>query len=330
MLLDFSKYEYPEQYCQPETEFDKEVLEWIKKWREQDAFTITTSGSTGTPKAITHSKKAMQHSAELTGNYFHFQKGQTALLCLPINKIGGVMMLVRAIIWRLKLYTLPPKTLLNFSRLPSIDFAPLLPIQALQNFENLHKISVVLLGGASISESLFLQIQKHSSLFFHSYGMTETISHIAICNLQKGQNLYEVLPSIEICTNAENCLTITALKLGVKNLQTNDIVAILSEKTFRFIGRSDTIINSGGLKIVAENIEQQLAPYIAQPFYIAGTPDTILGEKVTLFIEGKNWSEEEVADLKKCFDCISPKQAIPRRIIFKEEFNYTDTGKIIK
>ncbi len=96
------------------------------------------------------------------------------------------------------------------------------------------------------------------------------------------------------------------------------------------MGRTDNVINSGGLKILAENIEQQLTPYIEQNFYIAGTPDEKLGEKVTLFIEGKTWQAEDLAVLKNHFQDITPKQAIPRSIIFQEEFNYTSTGKIIK
>ncbi len=127
MLLDFSKYKYPERYCTPQTEFDKEVLDFLHFWRTQNLFTVQTSGSTGIPKAITHSKTAVQNSAKLTREFFNFQKGETALLCLPVNKIAGIMMLVRAVVWQLKLYTLSPKLELNLSELPTIDFAPLLP-----------------------------------------------------------------------------------------------------------------------------------------------------------------------------------------------------------
>ncbi len=195
MLLDFSKYESPEKYCTSQTEFDKEVLDFLHLWRTSDHFTVQTSGSTGIPKAITHSKIAMQNSAKLTGEFFNFKKGETTLLCLPVNKIAGIMMLVRAVIWHLKLYTLPPKLELNFSELPIIDFAPLLPAQALQNFEQLQKIKTILLGGASLPRTLSQKIPKHPSRFFHSYGMTETISHIALCDLQQEQNHYRVLPN---------------------------------------------------------------------------------------------------------------------------------------
>ncbi len=328
MLLDFSTYEFPECYAQPETDFDNEVLDFLQKWRTQESFQITTSGSTGVPKVITHSKKCMQNSAEMTGNFFGFEKGNSVLLCLPVDKIGGMMLLVRAIVWQLKLYTLPPKLTLDLDKIPEVDFASLLPAQALHNFSQLGKIKTILLGGASVPTTFFEQEQGHSSYFFHSYGMTETISHIAICDLQKEQNNYHVLPDVEVATNADNCLCISSSKLGVEMLQTNDIVRFTSENSFQFLGRLDNVINSGGLKIIAEEIEKQIRPFVSQNFYVGGTEDAILGEKVTLFIEDKEWSESACEKLRKELEKITPKQAIPRKIIFQESFVYTSTGKI--
>ncbi len=328
MLLDFSTYEFPEQYAQPQTDFDKEVLAFLQKWRTQNHFQITTSGSTGIPKVITHRKEHMQNSAKMTGQFFDFQKGNSVLLCLPITKIGGMMLLVRAIVWRLKLYTLPPKLTVNLSDLPAIDFASLLPVQALNSFSQLSKIKTVLLGGAAVPQELFKKIQQHKSRFFHSYGMTETISHIAICDFQKEQNHYYVLPNVEIAVNTQNCLQISAEKLGIEKLQTNDIVKLTSKTSFEFLGRLDNVINSGGLKIIAEEIEEQIRPFISQNFYISGTADDILGEKVTLFIEDTAWAAEKLTTLKKQFQIICPKQAIPKEIWFQEKFDYTSTGKI--
>ncbi len=330
MLLDFCQYEFPEQHCQPETAFDKEVLQFLRLWRKQDNFEIKTSGSTGKPKTLSHSKKHMVNSARLTGTFFQFRQGQTALLCLPIDKIGGIMMLVRAVVWKLKLYTLPPKLKLELNSLPSIDFAPLLPVQAIENFRQLANIKTILLGGAAITSRFFEMIQQHPSFFYLSYGMTETISHIAICDLQKYQNNYEVFPTITIGRNEQNCLKITSPELGILDLQTNDIVVFTSENSFQYVGRYDNIINSGGLKIMAEEIEKQLAPYISGNFYISGTPDEKLGETVTLFIEGKPWQQHKIDTLKLQIRGITPPQAIPRKILFQEKFQYTSTGKIKK
>lgn len=332
MLLDFSQYKYPEQYCKPTTAFDNDILYFLKKWRTQNSFTVTTSGSTGAPKSIVHGKETMLKSAQLTGAYFNFQEGQTALLCLPIDKISGMMMLVRAIHWRLKLYTLPPKRKLDFSNLTSIDFAPLLPIQAIENFSQLTHIKTILLGGAKLPEQLTQKLQELSTSVYLSYGMTETLSHVALqkINGEKSTLLFTALSGITFTTDECSRLCITAPQLSIKKLKTNDIVKLHSATSFEFLGRYDNVINSGGLKILAENIEQQLSPFISLPFYIYGVPDSTLGEKVTLCIQGKKWDKTALDNLKENFKCINPKQAIPRQIIFKEKFAYTATGKIKK
>lgn len=332
MLLDFSQHTHPERFARAATAFDEAVLEFIEKWRMQDNFTVHTSGSTGQPKPINHSKGAMRESALLTGNYFNFQKGKAVLLCLPIDKIGGIMLIVRAIVWKLKLYTLTPKFKLSLNSLPAIDFASLLPAQAIENYEQLHTIKNVLLGGAALPLHLEEKLQSHSSNFYLSYGMTETLSHIALrkINGMEAPPHFTTLPGVTINTDQQERLRITAPKLSIYDLQTNDIVKRLSPTTFEFVGRYDNIINSSGLKINAETIESQLAPYISQPFYIKGTPDKKLGEKVTLFIESKKWSVQELQNLNDRMQTLSPKQAIPKQIIFQERFHYTSTGKIKK
>lgn len=332
MLLDFSRYKHPEQHCFPTTDFDKEVLLFLQQWHKQDRFTIRTSGSTGVPKPIVHTKEAMQQSARLTGSFFNFQKGHSAVLCLPITKIAGIMMLVRAIVWQLKLYTLPPKQKLNLAALPFIDFAPLLPMQALENFSQLHTIKTILLGGALLPTLLKGKLQRLSSCVYHSYGMTETLSHIALCkvNGEGASETFTALPNVALSVDKESRLHISAPQLGIEGLQTHDIVQLLSPTTFVFVGRHDTVINSGGLKLVAEDIERQLSAFISHNFYVKGTADPLWGEKVTLFIEGKSWCRAMIKDLQKQFQNISPKQAIPKEIIFTEKFTYTPTGKLIK
>lgn len=332
MLLDFSQHTHPEKFTEATTSFDKAVLRLIQKWHKQDTFSVCTSGSTGIPKKIMHSKAAMQESALLTGNYFNFQRGNSVLLCLPVDKIGGMMLVVRALIWKLKLYTLSPKLQLPIVELPPIDFASLLPAQAVANYQQLHHIKKILLGGAALPANLENKLQELSTSCYLSYGMTETLSHIALrkINGRRKASYFTTLPGISIKIDSEARMCIRAPKLGVENLQTNDIVNILSPTTFEFVGRYDNIINSGGFKINAEEIEKQLTTYITQPFYIKGTPDTKLGEKVTLFIEGEKWNAEQLKILEIHIHSLSPKQARPKTIIFQEKFNYTPTGKIKK
>lgn len=332
MLLDFSQHTQPEKFAKAENSFDETVLHFLERWHSQDSFTIHTSGSTGIPKPIVHSKRAMHQSALLTGNYFNFKKGENILLCLPANRIGGIMLIVRAIIWQLKLYTLPPKLKLDIESLPAMDFASLLPVQAIENFAELHHIKNILLGGAALPLHLEKKIQQHKSNFYLSYGMTETLSHIALRKIN-GKNAtlhFTTLPGVSIGIDTDSRLFISASKLGIRKLKTNDIIKILTPTTFEFVGRYDNVINSGGLKINAEAIEKQLAPYVSQSFYIKGIPDAKLGEKVALFIESKQWNAQNLQELEQQIQTIHPKQARPKTIIFQENFAYTPTGKIRK
>lgn len=332
MLLDFSKHIHPERYAKASNSFEQEVLDFVEKWYSQKEFSLETSGSTGTPKKTTHSKEAMIQSALLTGRYFQFTEGKTTLLCLPITKIGGMMQLVRAIIWKLKLYVLPPKINLNLTALPSLDFAALLPAQAVSSFDQLASIRTILLGGAPLTSSLEEKIRTHTSSFYLSYGMTETISHIALKKLNGNDALpyFTTLPNISIEVDNNSCLSITAPELNISKLQTRDIIKLISPTSFDFIGRLDNIINSGGLKINAETVEKQISPFINSSFYVKGTPDPVLGEQVTLFIEGNIWSKEKVNKFKNQLQDNISKHLVPREIIFKEKFQHTTTGKILK
>lgn len=332
MLLDFYSYNEPEKYVTIENSFDEEIIAFIKKWRKENQFSLTTSGSTGTPKEIIIDKSAMINSAKMTGSYFGFKPNQSALLCLPTDKISGMMMLVRAIRWKLRLHTLPPKLHLQLENLPSIDFAPLLPLQAIHNFEKLSQINTILLGGTALPDDLQRKIQKLTSKVFLSYGMTETLSHIAVrrVNGMNATSFYELLNGIKISTDKDDCLKISAPHLHIDMLQTNDIVKIISPQHFFVLGRKDNIINSGGLKIITEQIEQQIQGILKTPYYIIGSPHPTLGEQVTLCIEGNKWKENKLQELKENLKKIQPKQAIPKTIIFIPNFQYTSTGKLIR
>lgn len=330
MLLDFSKYSHPEQHFSPQNIFEEKTLQLLDYWHTNETIEITTSGSTGMSKIITHHKKHMLQSAKMTGVFFQFQEGQTALLCLPTDKIAGIMMLVRALHWKMKLYCLPPKLHLDLESLPPLDFAAMIPAQAAENLQKIQRIKTLLLGGAPVSFPLEQNLQKLPTNCFVSYGMTETISHIAARNLSKGEQNYRTLPNIFVSTDKRNCLVITAEKLGIKNLYTNDIVELSKEKSFKIIGRYDNVINSGGLKIVAEAIEKQIQPLLTQNFYIKGIADEQWGETVALFIESEAFGEQELSMLQERLKSIVPKQAIPKKIIFLPKFNYTTNGKLLR
>lgn len=330
MYIDFTKSNPLEGICPVET-WEQEIVDFIKNWKDTLSFEIKTSGSTGTPKIIKCLKQAMIASAKITGNYFGFTEGQTALHCLPAKKISGIMMIVRAIVWKLKLYCIAPKIELALDKLPSsIDFAAMIPAQALHNIDKLQHIKQLLLGGAAIPSILKNKLRTLPVSSYLSYGMTETLSHIAIQKLNES-SLFVTMEGVNIYTNDDNCLIINAPNIGVERLQTNDIVSIVSETQFEYLGRYDNIINSGGLKIIPEEIEAQINKiFPLHNFYIGLTSHDTWGEQITLFWEGKPLCKDEENNLVKKLQSIKPKQAIPKKIIYKNHFDRTETGKIIR
>lgn len=299
--------------------FEKEIGKFLLDWLNNESFVLVkTSGSTGKPKQIVLQKSAMIASAKATGLFFNLQPKNTALLCLSANYIAGKMMLVRAIILGLHLDTIDPISAPLASK--KYNFIAMVPLQVQKSLSKLHLVDNVLIGGAKLSYTLSESIMKTNCNAFESYGMTETISHIAIKKI--GAKAFTVLPNIIISVDERNCLVIEALELSKEKIITNDIVEILNSTQFVLKGRIDNVINSGGIKLFPEEIEELIGKHISVPFFIASKPDEILGEKVILVLEAIPFSIEN-----KVFSELS-KYQIPKEILFLETFQRTETQKI--
>jgi O-succinylbenzoic acid--CoA ligase len=298
---------------------------------------LKTSGSTGTAKTITLSKSAMRESARMTGRYFQLQAGQNSLLCLPTTHIAGRMMVVRAFELGLNLITVAPNALnLNAIANQPIDFTAMLPLQLhcllfskpCQQ-EKLAQIKTLLIGGATVNPLLLNAVQNLKTAVYQSYAMTETVSHIALRCLNPTQPFYTVLDGISIRQDQRGCLVIDAPNLAVQNLITNDLVKLHSASEFEFLGRFDNQINSGGIKFYPEQLEEKLAVIIPERrFFIASQPDEKLGQKLVLWIEGKCFTNEELAQLQKQMNTMLDRYARPKAIYFLAQFQETPTGKI--
>lgn len=299
--------------------FEKAIAKFLLEWLNNESFVfVQTSGSTGKPKKIVLEKSAMIASAKATGLFFNLQPKNTALLCLSADYIAGKMMLVRAMTLGLHLDTIEPNN--NPLQSKKYDFVAMVPIQVANSLEQLHLVETLLIGGTKVSYQLAEQILKTDCKAFESYGMTETISHIAI--KQIGAKEFTVLPNVNIYLDDRNCLVIEALEISPDKIITNDIVEILNETQFILKGRIDNVINSGGIKIFPEEIEEKLAKYISIPFFIASLSDEKFGEKVILVLEGKSFEIENTifSDLSK--------YQIPKEIVFVDKFVETATKKI--
>lgn len=299
------------------------LVEWLI---DSNTIRLTTSGSTGIPKPIYLQKQHMINSAKATAKYFDLHAGTTALLCMPARFVAGKMMLVRAMQmgWELD-YVPSSKNPLKAEKL--YDFVAMTPYQVYHSLDELYKAKSVLIGGGAVDVALHKQLQKSKTKAFASYGMTETCSHVALrpINGPEATKVYQATENVSFSLDDRGCLVINAPKVHDGILTTNDIVDLKSDTTFEWKGRFDSVINSGGIKIHPEMVEQRLAEHIKVNFFIGSMPDAIFEKKVILLIESKVPIAEKI--LQKAFSSLG-KYEIPKEVFYLESFKWTDTGKI--
>lgn len=317
----------------------KELMYYIIDWLS-DSKTVTaqTSGSTGTPQKIKLSKEYMRESARMTLDFFGLKPGDKVLLCLPMKYIAAKMMVVRAFTGKLDLYCIPPALNPVSEWTPDLTFAAMTPAQVEKLMETvegtafLNRIGKLLLGGSAMSVGLEGEVQSLKTQIWHSYGMTETMSHIALrkVNGPDATSGFMPLPGVSLRQNNDGCLCITAPHLGVYDLETHDMVEFGEDGSFRILGRTDNIINSGGVKLFPEQIEQNLSGLISAAFFIGSQPDKLLGERPVLYIESEAWPESEIVQLQQQMRQQLDKFEIPGQIIFLKAFERTESGKIVR
>ena len=326
MILDFSSSDTLLQFEEKLPEF---IVLFLKNWFSDSKFMkLQTSGSTGTPKILDVEKDKMLNSAKMTCDFLGLKEGNTALLCLPTEYISGKMMLVRAIERRMKLLIQTPSLfpLVNITK--EIDFCAMTPLQVQNSLDKIHCIKKLIIGGASISESLKQQlIQKNPrTKIYETYGMSETLSHIALKSISpKREEYFRVLDGIKISQDQRGCLVINAPLLNDKILITNDLIKLKNKREFNFLGRIDNIINSGGIKISPENLEDWIKKFIPNELVFIGIPDINLGEKLVLVLEGKEDLNLKSHLLQLPFE---KKYLKPKEIIFIETIPRTPNNKI--
>ncbi len=318
-------------------DWEKNLYKLILNWISTEPFIeVKTSGSTASPKFIKMEKEKMVQSALMTGRYFHLKKNDGALLCLPVDYIAGKMMVVRSFVLGLNLIPLVPLGNPLEKTNEQFDFAAMTPMQVSNiltgkaAIKKLNRIRKLIIGGADIHPELLQKIRLLKNETWQTYGMTETITHVAVRKLTapgESEN-YRALPQVFFQQDERDCLVIHAPHLSETKVVTNDIIELVNDQEFKFIGRYDNIINSGGIKLSPEEIEKKMSPYIRQRFIIAGFPDEKLGQKLVLIIEGQESEPLALNDLaeKACL----AKYEVPRQIIYLPRFPQTENGKIIR
>jgi O-succinylbenzoic acid--CoA ligase len=306
----------------------KAFLNFKKTWNSRNSIEVFSSGSTGDPKKLLITKEQMMLSASKTLQFFDLERGLNALVCLSLDTIAGKMMLARGFVGNWKLKIVEPKANPLIDSDEKFDFVALVPLQLERILEETPKkielIKTMIIGGAPISESLINQLKKRKITVFQTFGMTETISHIALRKIGfNSESFYQTVEGVSVSAKNGH-LIIDYPEMFDNPLHTNDLVKIISPSQFEWIGRTDFIINSGGYKLNPEKIEQKLSKNILVPFFLTGIEDRVLGEKLALVVE----STKDFTPLKSQLSQLLDKYEIPKVYSRIDTFLRTKSGKV--
>ena len=330
--------------------------EFLDTWHSpSETLLVHTSGSTGTPKPMLVEKHRMLNSAKITCDFLGLKPGDAALLCMSLDYIAGKMMVVRSIERSLKLISVKPsghplsaeslKNANDAAWKQGITFAAMVPMQVYNTLqvpeerERLTHIKHLIIGGGAIDSALEAELRSLSGdiAIWSTYGMTETLSHIALrrINGKEASEWYQPFDSVKVSQTEEGCLVIDAPLVCKQPLVTNDIVEIqpyIYNKVcaegvrFRIKGRKDNVICSGGIKIQIEEVENLLKPHLQKPFMLAKKKDEKFGETAVLLTEDGDLKKVE-ATVRRLLSDNSKKYWIPREYIHVESLPLTETGK---
>ncbi|MBC3538165.1 AMP-binding protein [Rufibacter sediminis] len=325
--------------------YEAKTLEFCKNWLQGvQEFPVQTSGSTGIPKFMELPRDRMEASARRTLRLFSLQPEDRVLVCLNTEYIAGMMMLVRGLVGNLHMTIIEPigNPLASVGPEPQFDFMALVPLQLQtileqtpEHLTKLNSMKAILLGGAAVSKSLEEAVQALEVPVYQSYGMTETISHIAVRRLngEEKTDYYTAPPEVTLGQDKRGCLTISADVTGGETLETNDLVELLENNSFRWLGRADNTINSGGVKVQLEKVEAALGEAlsgmgISRRYFAAALPDETLGERLIAVLEGSPLTEVEESNLKGKLSESLSKYETPKQFGYLPRLPETATGKI--
>ena len=311
--------------------------EFLSLWHDASpTMEVCTSGSTGTPKHIYIEKERMRASARMTCDFLGLRQGGTALLCMPLDYIAGKMMVVRALERGMELLSVEPGShplgsanMKGIGNPPVIDLAAMVPLQVWNTLqvpeerEALCRIRHLIIGGGAISQALEQELRKLPINVWSSYGMTETLSHIALRRIT--EECYTPLPGITVSQDQDGCLIIDAPHLCPERLFTNDIARFTYDKSFQIIGRRDNTICSGGIKIQIEEVEAWLHSIGYDDVMVTYQDDTALGQALVYLTTTAVNTDSLRLHLPD--HTPSAKYWLPKRVIKVASLPITPTGK---
>lgn len=304
-----------------------EVAAFLDEWDSPLPYVVAhTSGSTGTPKEIRLLKSDMLKSAEATCAFFGIGRELLMVCPLSVSYIAGKMMVVRAIVSGACLWMEPPSNRPLVSGYGHVDLVPVVPSQLPGLLESGCSVSDVIVGGSPVSPSMESKLAGMPFRAYATYGMTETCSHVALRRLGTGCDVYTALPGFGFSTDGDSCLVIESSRMSFGRLVTNDVVEPVDSRHFRWLGRRDNVIMTGGLKVIPEVVEKRIRHLVPYPFYIIGRSDEKWGMRVVMYVESA--LPVDTSALLLSLRAALPRHEVPKEINVVGRFSTTSTGKI--
>ena len=301
----------------------------MREWQSESRYIVAhTSGSTGAPKEIRLLKDDMRVSARATNLRFGITQNSVLACPLSVDYIAGKMMVVRALEANCKFIQLPVSNRLEIDC--DVDLLAIVPsqVESLLAIENAsEKIKNVIIGGAPLSDALADRLCRAGINAYATYGMTETCSHVALAKITGDESRFQAMPGITFQTDERGCLVINAPQFSFEQLITNDIVRLINQTEFIWLGRYDNVINSGGIKIFPEILENEIRRWFGGIFYVTGVADVKWGEVPVIVFEGEK--DEEIGLIEHLRSKINHKYC-PAHAFAVERIPRTSNGKIIR
>lgn len=306
---------------------------FLAEW-EADVPTIEvhTSGSTGKPKTIHLSKADMLTSAAATCRQFGIGSGSVLALPLSVDYIAGKMMVVRALVSGAKLYVEQPSSR-PFASLPhglSVDLASIVPAQVGATIDAVRdgaiSFGALMVGGAPVSEAAERALGSIVPASYATYGMTETCSNVALRRF--GQPLYMANEGVSFSVDHRSCLVVSAPSMSFGELVTNDVVELCGPYAFRWVGRADNVVNSGGVKLFPEEIERKINMFLpAETFFVVGRASERWGSEIVAVVEKLHAPDPA---LRRAIEQSLGRYERPKEWIVVDALPRTSTGKLLR
>lgn len=312
--------------------FYAEVAEFLAEWfNDDDRLTVHTSGSTGAPKPLRVEKHRMMNSAMLTVDFLGLRHGDSAMLCMPLKYIAGKMVVVRSLVAGLNLLPVTPcgHPMQAIGEIPV--FSAMIPMQVFNSLQTdeerkrLMDVRHLIIGGGAIDEALGKALKSFPHAVWSTYGMTETLSHIALRRLngKEASEWYTPFSNVDVRLTPDHTLAIHAPLVNPELLITNDIVEFNARGQFRILGRKDNTVNTGGVKVQIEQVEASLRPLLPCPFMVTSAPDAKFGERIVLLVE--NFAPDSPA-IRQAVETL-PAYWRPKQTVCITRLPQTGTGK---